>query len=119
MGLLAAAQRSSEVRAMNEPYSSLGSLLVAKEGIGPSYVGVGIPQGIFVDGASGETAGVVRRGGELMSLNKVEYAMWTILLPPITLTAATVARTEVVQQRMSLTGVCECGEGDRIRDEQP
>jgi hypothetical protein len=66
---------------MNEPHIRAG----------PSYVAVGIPQGIIVDRASGEIAGAVRRGGELVSLDKVEYGMWTILLTPMTLTAATEA----------------------------
>jgi hypothetical protein len=76
---------------MDELSSSLGSLLVEKEGIGPSYVAVGIPQGVIVDRAGGEIAGAVRRGGELVSMDTLEYALWTILLTPMTLTAATEA----------------------------
>lgn len=72
---------------MNEPYPTARSLL-AEKGTGPSYVAVGIPQGIIVDPANGEIAGAVRAAGELLSLDKVEYGMWTILLTPMTLTAA-------------------------------
>lgn len=74
---------------MNEPYTALDSPLAEKEGIGPSYVAVGIPQGIVVDRASGEIAGAVRRGGELVSLDQVEYGIWTLLLTPMTLAVAT------------------------------
>jgi hypothetical protein len=76
---------------MNEPSSSLGSLVVEQERSGPSYVAVGIPQGVIVDRAGGEIAGAVRRGGELVSMDTLEYALWTILLTPMTLTAATEA----------------------------
>jgi hypothetical protein len=74
---------------MNAPDSALGSPLAQKEGTGPSHLAVGIPQGIVVDGASGEIAGAVRRGGELVSLDQVEYGIWTLLLTPMTLTVAT------------------------------
>jgi hypothetical protein len=55
---------------------------------GSSYAAVGIPQGLIVDQESGEIAGAVRRGGELVSLEPVEYGMWTTLLTPLTLGAA-------------------------------
>lgn len=55
-----------------------------KPGQNTSYVAVGIPQGVVVDRASGEVAGAVRRGGELVSLEEVEYALWTSLLTPMT-----------------------------------
>jgi hypothetical protein len=58
---------------------------------GLSYAAVGIPQGIIVDRANGEIAGGVRRGGELVSLDSVEYWLWTILLTPMTPAAATEA----------------------------
>ena len=74
---------------MNEPNPGVGSLLAGNTGVGPSYVAVGIPQGIIVDRGSGEIAGGVRRGGELISLDKVEYRIWALLLTPMTLTVAT------------------------------
>lgn len=52
------------------------------------YAAVGIPQGLIVDQESGEIAGAVRRGGELVSLEQAEYEMWTTLLTPLTLDAA-------------------------------
>ena len=74
---------------MNDQSPRPGTLLVEKEGVGSSYVAVGIPQGIVVDRASGEIAGAVRRGGELVSLDRVEYGIWTLLLTPMTLATAT------------------------------
>lgn len=62
---------------------------MAEKGSDVTYAAVGIPQGIIVDRASGEIAGAVRRGGELVSLDKVEYGIWTILLTPMTPRAAT------------------------------
>lgn len=63
--------------------------MVEDERAEPSYLAVGIPQGIIVDRSSGEVAGAVRRGGELVSLDRTEYALWTLLLSPMTLSAAT------------------------------
>src|SRR5277367_4669952 len=52
------------------------------------YAAVGIPQGLIVDRENGEIAGAVRRGGELVSLDPVDYGLWTTLLTPLTLDAA-------------------------------
>lgn len=73
---------------MSESHAVHRSLAAGRLDVGPSYAAVGIPQGIIVDRASGEVAGAVRRGGELVSLDSVEYGLWTILLTPMT-TAAT------------------------------
>lgn len=70
------------------PRSTIGSVLAGK-GTRLSYAAVGIPQGIIVDRASGEMAGAVRRGGELVSFDKAEYGMWTILLTPMAPSVAT------------------------------
>lgn len=48
------------------------------------YAAVGIPQGVLVDSESGEAAGAVRRGGELVSLEPAEYVLWTMLMTPAT-----------------------------------
>jgi len=56
---------------------------------GPPHVAVGIPQGVIADPATGEIAGAVRRGGEIVSLDKIDYGIWTILLTPMTLSTAT------------------------------
>lgn len=48
------------------------------------YAAVGIPQGLVRDHASGEVAGAVRRGGELVSLARDDYELWTLLLTPMT-----------------------------------
>jgi hypothetical protein len=55
---------------------------------GIRYAAVGIPQGLIVDRENREVAGAVRRGGELVSLDPVEYGMWTTLLTPLTLSAS-------------------------------
>lgn len=73
---------------MNEPHTALDLPLAEKESVGPSQVAVGIPQGIVVDRASGEIVGAVRRGGELVWLDRVEYGIWTLLLTPMTEAAA-------------------------------
>lgn len=57
-------------------------------GPGPRYAAVGIPQGIILDPDDKETAGVVRRGGQLVSLEPLRYGIWTTLLTPLTITAA-------------------------------
>ena len=80
---------------MNVPHTALGSPLADMEAIGPSQLAVGIPQGRFVDRTTGEVAGGVRRGGELVSLDQVEYGIWTLLLTPMPLAVA----TEVVAHR--------------------
>jgi hypothetical protein len=74
---------------MNDESPRPGSLVAENKGIGSSYVAVGIPQGIVVDGASGEITGAVRRGGEIVWLDKVEYGIWILLLTPMTLATAT------------------------------
>jgi hypothetical protein len=51
---------------------------------GVRYAAVGIPQGLVIDRENKEIAGAVRRGGELVSLDPVEYGMWTTLLTPLT-----------------------------------
>jgi hypothetical protein len=57
-------------------------------GPGPRYAAVGIPQGIIVDPDNKETAGAVRRGGELVSLEPLQYGIWTTLLTPLAMTAS-------------------------------
>jgi hypothetical protein len=57
-------------------------------GPGPRYAAVGIPQGIIVDPDSKEQAGAVRRGGELVSLEPVQYGIWITLLTPLAMTAS-------------------------------
>jgi hypothetical protein len=74
---------------MSQLYPSPGFAAVESLDICLSYVGVGIPQGIIVDRASGEIAGGVCRGGELVSLERIEYELWTILLTPMAPAAAT------------------------------
>jgi hypothetical protein len=56
---------------------------------GTPYAAVGIPQGVIVDQDTGEIAGALRRGGEIISLNPVEYGLWSLLLTPMALPAAT------------------------------
>jgi len=51
---------------------------------GTRYAAVGIPQGLIVDPETKEIAGAVRRGGELVSLEPVEYGIWSALLTPLT-----------------------------------
>ena len=55
---------------------------------GTRYAAVGIPQGIILDPDNKETAGAVRRGGELVSLEPLQYGLWTTLLTPVTMTAS-------------------------------
>jgi hypothetical protein len=55
---------------------------------GPICVAVGIPQGVLLDKANGEAAGAVRLGGVTVSLELVDYGLWTMLLTPMTLDAA-------------------------------
>lgn len=74
---------------MSELYPTLGSPAAGRLDIGPACAAVGIPQGIIVDRASGEIAGSVRRGGQLVSLDSIEYELWTILLTPMTPAAVT------------------------------
>jgi hypothetical protein len=47
------------------------------------YAAVGIPQGLITDPEVAETAGAVRRGGELVSLTPDDYGLWTILGTPM------------------------------------
>lgn len=58
---------------------------------GAFYAAVGIPQGVIVDSASGEIAGAVRIGGDLVSLSRVEYGLWHLLLTPMTRASAIAA----------------------------
>jgi hypothetical protein len=74
----------------------------ASPDIGAAYVAIGIPQGIVVDPASGEIAGAVRRGGELVSLDPAEYALWALLLRPMTPAAATEAASDHDRGRVDL-----------------
>jgi hypothetical protein len=57
-------------------------------GPGTRYAAVGIPQGIILDPDNKETAGAVRRGGELVSLEPLQYGIWTTLLTPLAMTAS-------------------------------
>jgi hypothetical protein len=57
-------------------------------GPGTRYAAVGIPQGIILDPDDKETAGAVRRGGELVSLEPLQYGIWTTMLTPLTMTAS-------------------------------
>jgi hypothetical protein len=50
---------------------------------GPRFAAVGIPQGVVVDPEAGEEAGAVRRGGEVVSLDRVSYELWLLLLVPL------------------------------------
>lgn len=52
------------------------------------YAAVGIPQGIILDPDNRKTAGAVRRGGELVSLEPFQYGLWTTLLTPLTMTGS-------------------------------
>jgi len=52
------------------------------------YAAVGIPQGLIMDPDNKERAGAVRRGGELVSLEPLQYGIWATLLTPLTLTAS-------------------------------
>lgn len=56
----------------------------AQAAVGPFYAAIGIPEGVIVDRATGEMEGAVRRGGELVSLDQVEYGLWLLLLTPMT-----------------------------------
>ncbi len=57
-------------------------------GPGTRYAAVGIPQGIILDPDTEEQAGAVRRGGELVSLEPLQYGLWTTMLTPLTMTAS-------------------------------
>lgn len=46
------------------------------------YAAVGIPQGLITDPEAAETAGAVRRGGELVSLTPDDYSLWASLGTP-------------------------------------
>lgn len=58
------------------------------DGPGTRYAAVGIPQGLILDPDTKETAGAVRRGGQLVSLEPVQYGVWTMLLTPQTMTTS-------------------------------
>jgi hypothetical protein len=66
------------------------------------YAAVGIPQGIVADPASRSLAGAVRRGGELITLSRDEYDLWSMLLTP----KSDAALAEVASLR-SWTGIEE------------
>jgi hypothetical protein len=103
---------------MTELNPALRSPPAGRLDVGPSFAAIGIPQGMIVDRASGEIGGAVRRGGELVSLGTVEYALWTILLTPMTLSAV----TEVVSNRSwdSLDGaIARLGELDLLVTIEP
>ena len=51
---------------------------------GLHHAAVGIPQGLITDPETKEVAGAVRRGGELVSLEPLEYALWAAMLTPLT-----------------------------------
>jgi hypothetical protein len=53
------------------------------------YVAVGIPQGIIVDPSTDQDGGTVRRAGQVVSVSRSEYLLWTLLLSPLTHAAAT------------------------------
>jgi hypothetical protein len=50
------------------------------------YAAVGIPQGLITDPEAGQTAGAVRRGGELVSLTADDYGLWSSLGTPVSRT---------------------------------
>ncbi|MET0559723.1 MAG: hypothetical protein ABW065_13815 [Solirubrobacterales bacterium] len=52
---------------------------------------VGIPQGILGDPEGEDETGVVRRGGEFVSLDSADYELWLFLLVPLPL--ATIVET--------------------------
>jgi hypothetical protein len=56
--------------------------------MGTRYAAVGIPHGLILDPDNQEKAGAVRRGGQLVSLEPVQYGIWTALLTPLTMTAS-------------------------------
>jgi len=56
--------------------------------MGTRYAAVGIPHGLILDPGNQEMAGAVRRGGQLVSLEPVQYGIWTTLLTPLTMTAS-------------------------------
>lgn len=70
-------------------------------GAGLAYTAVGIPHGIFRDHETGEVAGAVRRGGEIVSLDAAEYALWAALLTPMTVDAALEAVSPRSRERLS------------------
>jgi hypothetical protein len=47
------------------------------------YAAVGIPQGLITDPEAAETAGAVRRGGQLVSLTPDDYSLWSSLSTPV------------------------------------
>jgi hypothetical protein len=47
------------------------------------YAAVGIPQGLITDPEAAETAGAVRRGGELVSVTADDYGLWSSLSIPV------------------------------------
>lgn len=103
---------------MSKPYPAPGFLTATRSGIGPYYAAVGIPQGIIVDPASGEIGGAVRRGGELVSLDSVEYALWTILLAPATPAAVTEAASNHNGRRLDQS-IARLGELDLLVTIEP
>jgi hypothetical protein len=73
---------------------------------------------MIVDRATGETGGAVRRGGELVSLDSVEYALWTILLAPVTPAAVTEAASNNDWSRMDQS-IARLGELDLLVTIEP
>lgn len=103
---------------MSESYPAPGFPVPERRDIGPFYAAVGIPQGMIVDRATGETGGAVRRGGELVSLDSVEYALWTILLAPVTPAAVTEAASNNDWSRMDQS-IARLGELDLLVTIEP
>jgi hypothetical protein len=103
---------------MSKPYPAPGFPAAERSDVGPYYAAVGIPQGIVVDRASGEIGGAVRRGGELVSLESVDYALWTILLAPATRAAVTVAASKHNGRRMDQS-IARLGELDLLVTIEP
>ncbi len=56
--------------------------MTTTRGIGQVCAAVGIPQGLVVDPATGETSGAVRRGGDLVSIAPADYEVWLALATP-------------------------------------
>ena len=69
------------------------------------YAAVGIPQGLIADTAGADTAGAVRRGGELVSLTIDDYALWSSLATPMSW--ATINEAAAVHGRSATYGAVQ------------